>query len=130
VSGGGAEQADRTARPFDAGLQPERTALAWRRTALALTVGSLLGLRVLPTVLGDGPAAYAVAGLGVVAAVAVLVGAHRRYRRVHRLLTSSDHDRVPLGGGLLPAAVAALTLAAGVAALAAALARASGGAAG
>jgi hypothetical protein len=35
---------------------------------------------------------------------------------VHRLLTSADDDRVPVGGGLLPAAVAALTLAAGAAA--------------
>jgi putative membrane protein len=126
VSEGGAGRVDRSARPFDPGLQPERTALAWRRTALALLVGSLVGLRVLPLLLGDGGMTYAVAGLGVAASVAVLVGAHRRYRRVHRLLTSGASDRAPIGGGLLPAAVALLTLAAGLGALALALAGAAG----
>jgi hypothetical protein len=43
-----------TDRAWDPGLQPERTALAWRRTGLALTVGSLIGLRVLPPLLGSG----------------------------------------------------------------------------
>ena len=131
--------------PWDPGLQPERTALAWRRTGLALTVGSLIGLRVLPPLLG--PAAYVLAGLGVVASLAVLAAAHRRYRRVHRLLLAardagrtradadSDSDpgdgvdagstgspaRVPTTGGALPAATAALALAAGLGALVVAL---------
>jgi len=130
-------------RPWDPGLQPERTALAWRRTGLALTVGSLIGLRVLPPLLG--PAAYLLAGLGVVASLAVLAAAHRRYRRVHRLLlaarvagrsggddgdgagsgagsgSTSSPARVPTTGGALPAATAALALAAGLAALVVAL---------
>ena len=129
--------------PWDRGLQPERTALAWRRTGLALTVGSLIGLRVLPPLLG--PAAYVLAGLGVVASLAVLAAAHRRYRRVHRLLlaarqaggpgggpgggdgsdrsdgvdagSTSSPARVPTTGGALPAATAALALAAGLGAL-------------
>jgi hypothetical protein len=128
--------------PWDPGLQPERTALAWRRTGLALTVGSLIGLRVLPPLLG--PAAYVLAGLGVVASLAVLAAAHRRYRRVHRLLlaardvgqtradagsdsgpgdadagagSTSSPARVPTTGGALPAATAALALAAGLGAL-------------
>ncbi|WP_209561594.1 DUF202 domain-containing protein [Frigoribacterium sp. PvP032] len=126
--------------PWDQGLQPERTALAWRRTGLALTVGSLIGLRVLPPLLG--PAAYVLAGLGVVASLAVLAAAHRRYRRVHRLLlaaardargpddddrddgrrdTASSPDRVPTTGGALPAATAVLALAAGLGALVVAL---------
>ena len=119
--------------PWDPGLQPERTALAWRRTGLALTVGSLIGLRVLPPLLG--PAAYVLAGLGVVASLAVLAAAHRRYRRVHRLLlaardaghtradggSASSPSRVPTTGGALPAATAALALAAGLGALVVAL---------
>jgi uncharacterized membrane protein YidH (DUF202 family) len=111
-------------RPFDPGLQPERTALAWRRTALALVIGSLLGLRVLPALLG--PVGLAVAAGGVIAALAVLAAAHRRYRRVHRILTAvPDDPRRPaaLPGGALPALVAALTACAGAAALALALAR-------
>ena len=127
-------------RPWDAGLQPERTALAWRRTGLALTVGSLIGLRVLPALLG--PSALVLAGVGVVASLAVLAAAHRRYRRVHRLLVSAgdaatddagcatgssgSSDRVPTTGGALPAAVAALALAAGVAALGVVLGVAAG----
>jgi hypothetical protein len=119
--------------PWDPGLQPERTALAWRRTGLALTVGSLIGLRVLPELLG--PAAYALAGIGVVASLAALGAAHRRYRTVHRLLVaardgepgvapgsgSTSPDRVATTGGALPAVVAALACAAGVAALVVAL---------
>jgi uncharacterized membrane protein YidH (DUF202 family) len=110
-------------RPFDPGLQPERTALAWRRTALALVVGSLLGLRVLPQVLG--PVGLVVAAAGVVAALAVLAAAHRRYRRVHRILTSGtgEPDAVALPGGGLAALVAALTACAGAAALVLALVR-------
>ncbi|AJW80181.1 DUF202 domain-containing protein [Clavibacter michiganensis] len=115
--------ADPAGRPFDPGLQPERTALAWRRTALALVAGSLLGLRVLPTLLGA--AGLVVAAAGVVASVAVLATAHRRYRRVHLILTSASagHGSTALPGGALPALVATLTACAGLAALALALAR-------
>jgi hypothetical protein len=136
--------------PWDPGLQPERTALAWRRTGLALTVGSLIGLRVLPPLLG--PAAYVLAGLGIVASLAVLAAAHRRYRRVHRLLlaardagrtradagsdslvgsdtgvgeagagSTGSPSRVPTTGGALTAATAARALAAGLGALVVAL---------
>ncbi|PZF53302.1 hypothetical protein DEJ23_14870 [Curtobacterium sp. MCSS17_008] len=59
---------------FDPGLQPERTALAWRRTALALTVAALVAVRILPETLGLWTVLPA--GAGLVAAVAVLVAAH------------------------------------------------------
>jgi uncharacterized membrane protein YidH (DUF202 family) len=119
--------ADPAGRPSDPGLQPERTALAWRRTALALVAGSLLGLRVLPTLLGA--AGLIVAAAGVIAALAVLTTAHSRFRRVHRILTEGSAGpgagpgTAALPGGALPALVAALTACAGLAALALALAR-------
>jgi len=102
-------------RPFDVGLQPERTALAWRRTGLAILAGSLVAIRILPEVLG----AWSLipAGGGVVLAVFVVVAAHRRYREQHRRLTSASNDRIALPDGALPAVVAVLTLGGGVAAL-------------
>ncbi|QJU55132.1 DUF202 domain-containing protein [Herbiconiux sp. KACC 21604] len=89
---------------FDPGLQPERTALAWRRTALALLVGSLVALRILPEVFGTW--AVALGLVGVVAAGALLWAVHRRYSTHHRLLTD-EGDRAALAGGRL---IAALTL--------------------
>ncbi|MEV0002114.1 DUF202 domain-containing protein [Micromonospora sp. NPDC050980] len=59
----------------DAGLQPERTRLAWRRTLLALTVVMLLQLR--PAFSGRGVDA-ALAGTAVAVWLAVLVAAWRR----------------------------------------------------
>lgn len=130
---GGAGRLDPSAHPFDEGLQPERTALAWRRTALALTAASLVAFRVLPELLGGG--AWVLAAVGLTASVGVLVAAHRRYRRLHRLLTSpasgspspSGADPVAPGaaGAGLPAGVALLTLAAGVVALVVVVASAS-----
>ena len=64
---------------YDAGLQPERTLLAWRRTALAIAGGGAVGARVLSEQIGA--LAYLV-GLAVVAvALAAYVLAHRAYRR-------------------------------------------------
>ena len=101
---------------FDSGLQPERTALAWRRTGLALTAGSLVAVRVLPVALGSW--ALVPAGLGVIAAVLILVLAHRRHVTTTRDLLAADHDRVPLPAGDLPFMVAVVTTGGGVAALA------------
>ena len=106
-------------RPFDAGLQPERTALAWRRTAMAVAVASLVALRILPEVLGSWALIPATLGAGVSFVAIVLT--HRRYRRIHTILTSSASDRVALSGGVLPALMAVATFGGGVMALVAAV---------
>jgi uncharacterized membrane protein YidH (DUF202 family) len=82
---------------FDPGLQPERTALAWRRTALSLAVGAVVSFRLLPPVLGLWSIGVGVAGLLLSAATWILAG--RRARRVQRALLSSSG---PLPGGGLP----------------------------
>lgn len=108
---------------FDVGLQPERTALAWRRTGLALTVAALVAVRILPEALGTW--AVVPAGFGVAAAVGVLVAAHRRHVAVHRALVHAGPDETRLPTGLLPLAVAVLVAGGGIAALVVVLA--SGG---
>ncbi|MBS1699699.1 MAG: DUF202 domain-containing protein [Actinobacteria bacterium] len=97
-------------RVFDPGLQPERTALAWRRTALALAGGSVVIMRILPPVIGG--AALAIGFAGLVLALVVLVGSHRRYRRQHRALTSAEP--VVLRSGWPVAALSAATLLVGL----------------
>jgi uncharacterized membrane protein YidH (DUF202 family) len=100
--------------PFDAGLQPERTALAWRRTSLSVTVGALISLRVLPHYWG--PWGLILAGAGVVLSIIMIVLAHRRYQTHHRRLTSGAHVRSGLPDGALPALL--VTISIGAAALA------------
>jgi uncharacterized membrane protein YidH (DUF202 family) len=112
----GAPGENRSDAPFDDGLQPERTALSWRRTGLALLAGSLGATRLLQEILPDWTVVPA--GFGIAASLAVLVAAHLRYRAVHLALTSSESAEVPLHGGALPAAVAGLIVAGGLAALA------------
>lgn len=82
----------------DPGLQPERTSLAWRRTALALVVGSLLALRALSSRFGGWALLPGVVGLGL--AVTVLVLSHRRYQRQRRDLDGAAPTRGPSGAGL------------------------------
>jgi uncharacterized membrane protein YidH (DUF202 family) len=93
----------RRAVVLDAGLQPERTTLAWRRTVLALTVGGVVALRALPPVLGAWGAVLGTAG--TVAGVLVAVASARRQARVASALRVSEP--LPPSGGLL-AAVASL----------------------
>jgi uncharacterized membrane protein YidH (DUF202 family) len=107
-------------RVWDAGLQPERTALSWRRTGLALLGGSLLLGRALAEV--SVPLALTIGTLGVLAAIAILLAVERRYRSHHLRLTAGGRQRVPLAGGALPLVVAATTVVfGGVAAVAAIL---------
>ena len=65
---------------YDPGLQPERTELAWRRTALAIAVGSLLSLRVFPLVLPTGAEGWGLLPgvLGVGTAALLWIAARRR----------------------------------------------------
>jgi len=96
-------------QPFDPGLQAERTALAWRRTCLALLTGSLIAARILPELFGPWSA---LAGLaGVVCAAILLASVHRRYQRQHRGL-NGEGDLFPLADGRPVAALATVAFAA------------------
>ena len=92
--------------PADPGLQAERTSLAWRRTALSVAIGSLIGLRVLPPQLG--PVGYAVPVLGLLWTVDLSLTARRRLRDGSRLLRNHD-DR---DGRVAPGVTVARTAAA------------------
>ncbi len=100
---------------FDPGLQPERTEMAWRRTCLAFSVGSLVALRLLPAALGRpwwvlvGVAGLAVSGL-------LWLWARRRYRAVNTIL-ARDGDRGRMPGASPLFALCLIALAAGVVSL-------------
>ena len=82
---------------WDRGLQPERTALAWRRTSLAMAVAAVGAGRLAAPAIGA--VAIALAGIGLIQAVVVSVLAHRRYGFTHRsLLATADLNGVPYGG--------------------------------
>ncbi|TCI99469.1 DUF202 domain-containing protein [Aeromicrobium sp. IC_218] len=108
---------------FDPGLQPERTTLAWRRTALSMAAAAAVLARVAQA-RGDHVAAAASAVGGAVAAACWLL-AGRRYARV----TASLRKRGDLTGAPLGPAAAALCAASLCLSLAAArLVLAGGGA--
>jgi uncharacterized membrane protein YidH (DUF202 family) len=81
--------------PRDTGAQPERTALAWRRTALAVAAGSVVGARLSVPALG--PLAIALGAVGAALAAAVWWTAARRYPAARRSLVESA--RLPTTGG-------------------------------
>lgn len=64
--------------PYGRGLATERTNLSWNRTCLALGALALLSLRL---AVGEAIVAVLVAGVGVAAAMLLLVHARRRYSR-------------------------------------------------
>jgi uncharacterized membrane protein YidH (DUF202 family) len=102
--------------PWDAGVQNERTALAWQRTGLALfgatIVAGRLGMRHWPavTVLALSPA--------LLLSLVLMRLSGLRYRRAQAAL----HDQRQGPGGRLPFAAAAAVTMLGLAALAAVLA--------
>lgn len=116
-------------RPFDVGLQPERTALSWRRTALALTVGPLVVARLLAPGLEAG--ALVVAAAGTACGLGLLAASIARYRRVHEVLTGPPAPgrrpgfvpRATMPGGRLLLLTALLPTVGGLVALAVALGR-------
>lgn len=96
---------------YDPGLQPERTALAWRRTALSLAVGSMVSLRVLPEALNH--SGWMVLGLcGVLGSGLLWVYAGRRNSRIYAALRAAEENCALPGGGLLAATAAVVLLAA------------------
>lgn len=88
--------------PFDPGLQPERTELAWRRTALAIAIGSLLSLRVFPFALPSAAEGWGFVpgAAGLIAACILWFAARRRQLRVTAALSGPGEASLP-GAGLL-----------------------------
>lgn len=95
--------------PADPGLQPERTALAWRRTSLALIGLSLGSARVTWPVVGAW--GLALAGAGAAVGLWLLLRGGRRYERHSTALATGDGA----GDGLAPLLASLLTVAIAVA---------------
>lgn len=96
---------------FDPGLQPERTALAWRRTTISLVLGALVSLRILPPVLGHWSLSIGFGGL-------VLAGLLWRQANVRSAIAQRNlRSGEPLPGGSLPLAIGLAVSGAGMLAL-------------
>jgi uncharacterized membrane protein YidH (DUF202 family) len=91
---------------FDPGLQAERTELAWRRTSLSLAVGSIVAMRLLPSILGD--VLWFLPGLaGLLIAAWLWLKARHRYHRVsHATITQGERAELPDGQLVLTLAAA------------------------
>lgn len=103
--------------PLDAGLQPERTELSWRRTLLALAAASIAAVRALQLLIGG--RALIVGACCLAASTVLTVLARRRVDHTHRwfraLLDPSMHPATTgPSGGALPLAIT-LTVACGAA---------------
>jgi uncharacterized membrane protein YidH (DUF202 family) len=87
---------------YDPGLQPERTALAWRRTALSVGLGSLVAFRLLPELLGH-PVWALIGIIGMTGAAMVWWSSHRRHTAFY--LDQTPHS--PRSRGAWPMAILA-----------------------
>jgi putative membrane protein len=105
-------------RPFDSGLQPERTALAWQRTGLSIALALLVGTRLVAHL---GAAwAPALAAAGIIVVTLLLAIGHRRYARLLRALRAEPPEKLP-GAAALLGWVIATTALGGVGAIAIAI---------
>lgn len=95
----------------DPGLQPERTALAWRRTALAIFVNGALLVRA--AVEAQSPLLAVVSVLILASALATAaVGSHRRTALIYGVVHQAPHAaaaRFVLGATVLVAVAALLS---------------------
>jgi putative membrane protein len=90
---------------FDVGAQLERTALAWLRTALALTAAGALLAR-LATHAGVPALAYAVGAWLIATGVVAGVSTTRSYGRRHAALHAGARVTAPIPLHVISAAVA------------------------
>lgn len=95
-------------RVFDAGLQPERTLLAWRRTCLLLALGVAGAIRF--GAIGDPLLAIllGVPALALVGSAYALTSV--RYRRATRALANDPHSAVAGGRAITMVAFVAFVI--------------------
>ncbi|MBP2327923.1 putative membrane protein [Kibdelosporangium banguiense] len=79
--------------PFDPGLQPERTLLAWRRTCLALAVASSAVARFTVEAIGVAAVVLGLAGIGL--SGWAYLASTARHGQVHRMLTRTGRTPSP-----------------------------------
>ena len=109
---------DRPGGVFDPGLQHERTALAWERTAIAGMVGGTLLARYAAAALHPAWASIGIAAVSL--AAALLVWAGRHYDDLHGPLRAGENPAHPaavrlVGLGSITFTAAALGLAIAIA---------------
>jgi uncharacterized membrane protein YidH (DUF202 family) len=97
---------------YDEGLQPERTELAWRRTTLSFGVAALVGFRLLSEAFGD-PSWSLPVLFAIVAAGALWLAVHRRYKATNAALLGDRAHELPSGILLLTVAVMTFLIALG-----------------
>lgn len=93
----------------DPGLQPERTSLAWQRTALSFVAASLLFLRWAAQ---HGPIVGVVVGLAVLAATWIFFHTRTRLRRIGRFFPAPGLEPATTEVAVVTGAVLALAVAA------------------